>query len=273
MEKASEPKPASPAASNTKVPAATTSAATPPHIPPKGCQSLTLGQDTDLGSDKSFAGKNNEFKKEETAPLVIPTVKVEPAEPTTSDRRIKLGSEESDYIVVSKAPVLSTEKTKTIAGATSVPDQSVTHPAADFACMMAKITALTKQVASLTNRVDLLESENFHLLGKIEPMCQMEERRRFLGTNDARSPFELSVKCPPDLYCKVQANAMLKVADLIRRVRVASKTSPARSPVPRLAADGQELGHALTLHEAGVTSNSSVEFMHEGASADEDEEL
>ena len=75
------------------------------------------------------------------------------------------------------------------------------------------------------------------------------------------------------MYCKVQANAALKVADLIRRVRVASKTFPAESPAPRLAVEGQELGHALTLHEAGITSNSSVEFLHDGPKAYEDEEL
>lgn len=143
------------------------------------------------GANKNLTTEKSEIKKEEFVKPVIPTVKVEPAEP---ERRIKQESEESDYIVVPKTPAAPIEKTKAMPAAPAL-DQSTTVPAGEFARVMAEITNLKGQVAALTQRVDSLEAENFQLQVKVEPMAQMEELRRYLGTADAKAPFELAVKC------------------------------------------------------------------------------
>ena len=147
------------------------------------------------GPGEKPSAEKNDVKKEESAKTVIPTVKIEPAEHAEPHRRVKQESEEFDYVVVPKATATTIEKPKVMSAASSTQGQSVTVSAADFASMTAEITTLTKQVAALTQRVVTLESENFQLQGKVEPMYQMEERRRYLGTNDAKAPFELSVKC------------------------------------------------------------------------------
>lgn len=270
VEKAVEPKPTTPAISKPSVTTLPASAAAAPYLRAKGWQTFTVDG---AGTDKDMNAEKIETKKGDVGKPMIPTVKVEPAEPAALGPRVKQESEESDYIVIPKLPAATIEKSNAPPATAPAQAQSITVSVADFDRMMAEITSLTKQVATLTQRVGSLENENFQLQGKVEPMCQLQELRQYLGTKDAKAPFELSVKCPPGTYCKVQANATLKVADLIRRVRVASKTCPAESPAPRLAVEGKELGHALTLHEVGITSNSLVEFVHDGVMAEEDEEL
>lgn len=82
---------------------------------------------------------------------------------------------------------------------------SATVPATTLGDGSAKVTTtLEKNVASLTTKVDRLESENWEMIKKVEQLVQAEERRKFLGTIGAKTPYIITVTASKNLFiaCK-----------------------------------------------------------------------
>jgi len=59
--------------------------------------------------------------------------------------------------------------------------------------IIAEFAALKTEVAALTAKVKVLEGENFDMLKKVEVLVQNDERRKFLGTDSAKTPFAINV--------------------------------------------------------------------------------
>lgn len=58
----------------------------------------------------------------------------------------------------------------------------------------AALHLLKEKVAAMNDRVAALEDENFKLQKQVESLVQRDERRRFLGTESANTPFGVDVK-------------------------------------------------------------------------------
>ena len=63
----------------------------------------------------------------------------------------------------------------------------------------------------------------------------------------------------------MQVQAMLKVSDLIRRVRVKGNLAAAKTLNPRIAVNGEQVGHSMPLGEAGLMKDKKavVEFIYD----------
>ena len=64
---------------------------------------------------------------------------------------------------------------------------------------------------------------------------------------------------------KVQTSASMKVSDLIRRVRVQADIAPTTSKNPRLSVGGEQVGHGMTMGEAGIATGKMVVFSYDAA--------
>ena len=65
----------------------------------------------------------------------------------------------------------------------------------------------------------------------------------------------------------VQVNTALKVSELIRRIRAKADLPPAATLNPRISINGEQVGHGMTIGEAGVTKDKkgTVTFSFDGA--------
>ncbi|KAK3700456.1 hypothetical protein LTR37_015960 [Vermiconidia calcicola] len=145
-----------------------------------------------------------------------------------------------------------------------------------------------QMLAQVNRRVAVLEQENFSMQKQLETMLQAEERRKFLGTDNAKVPFSIDVQsrklttctCLPDHSCRrsadvlrkeltkihagngpitnVQVHAALKVSDLIRRMRAKADLTPAATMNPRVHINGEQAGHGMMLGEMGVAKDEKV---------------
>lgn len=59
----------------------------------------------------------------------------------------------------------------------------------------------------------------------------------------------------------MQVNAELKVSDLIRRIRVKANLAPAATANPRITVNGAQVGHGMTLGEAGIGKDQKVDVV------------
>lgn len=143
------------------------------------------------------------------------------------------------------------------------------------------LRVLREEVAFMNSRIAKLETENFVLQKHVESLVQREERRRHLGTDSENTPFGVEVKDRklrlqhfkrvPQLthvargnVLRVQGTSSLNVGDLIRRIRIKANIAPAQSQNPRIALGEQQLGHAMTLGEAGIQQDSVLLFTYDG---------
>ena len=123
------------------------------------------------------------------------------------------------------------------------------------------LKALKEELQAVNNRVSGLEAENFALQKQLEIMLQAEERRKFLGTDSVKIPFGINIEASSGASYRIQVHSELKVSELIRRVRAKAGLSPTNTPNPRVAVDGKQAGHGMTLGEIGVTKEKVPEVV------------
>lgn len=121
---------------------------------------------------------------------------------------------------------------------------------------------LKKGLSALNERVTDLESENFTIQKQLEALLQAEERRKYLGTDSSLVPYGIDVQRSSGAATRVQVNSSLRIGDLIRRIRTKCDVSPSESKNPRVEFHGQQVGHGMTLSEAGITADAVVHFSH-----------
>ena len=132
----------------------------------------------------------------------------------------------------------------------------------------------------LVPKVQFLAEENVCLQKEVQTLLQEAERRRFLGTNSAQSPYIVSVqmrelisvhnlrKVAANIHSadgtalKVQATAQLKVNQFCRRLLSQAAINESFITEPRLTHDGRQVGHLQMLGEVGIHEGSTVFFSH-----------
>ena len=147
------------------------------------------------------------------------------------------------------------------------------------------LEAVMMELRAVSQRVGSLEQDNFAMQKQLETMLQAEERRKFLGTENAKAPFVVEVQCRKYALHhfrhglltlrqasgpleNVQVTAELKISELIRRVRTKANLPPAATKDPRVTINGEQVGHAMTLGEVGVGKDKPaavVVFIYDGA--------
>ncbi|KAK3725218.1 hypothetical protein LTR37_000729 [Vermiconidia calcicola] len=115
-----------------------------------------------------------------------------------------------------------------------------------------------QMLAHVNRRVAVLEQEHFSMQKQLETMVQAEERRKFLGTDNAKVPFSIDVQSRNGPIANVQVHTALKVSDLIRRMRTKADLTPAATMNPRVAINGEQAGHGMMLGEMGVANDKKV---------------
>ncbi len=137
----------------------------------------------------------------------------------------------------------------------------------------------TKQAQETSLRATVVE-----LRKTILAMKEAEERRKYLGTNSAHVPFNITVVIRESkLPCHalkvlhtnstllalgtlgdVQVSRAMTVAALINCVKVKMGLKLVRSMRPRIEVNGEEVGHMMTLGELGVLDGTAnVRFVYD----------
>ncbi|KAK3670060.1 hypothetical protein LTR78_010091 [Recurvomyces mirabilis] len=133
-----------------------------------------------------------------------------------------------------------------------------------------KLVWIIAELQDLKSQVKELETENLELNQKAERLQESEERRKFLGTDDARAPFTISIQNPHGQTHAFQASKEKKIKQLILDARFKFKLDKDSCKAPTLSFKGKQVGHAMMMGEIGVVQGSTLAFNYAGA---DDEEL
>lgn len=104
----------------------------------------------------------------------------------------------STSLIADKKTAQGTEKTPANVEANTAAFQPVQSPPAPVTTNeyggSAAVDHVKREIDLLAGRIAFLEEENFGLRRQMEALEQADERRRFLGTNTAKTPFGLDVQ-------------------------------------------------------------------------------
>jgi hypothetical protein len=153
--------------------------------------------------------------------------------------------------------------------------------------MMRVVAALQRELSTLNGKFKALEEDQACVNQKVQELTDAEQRRRFLGSGTDKEPFNVNVTYCTYCYAQstswfywlsiasganrtIQVTKQTRASEVIRNARLLAKLSPADSQNPRLAINGENVGHNVMLSELDVTKDSKIAFIYDGA---DDEEL
>ncbi|KAK4894082.1 hypothetical protein LTR27_007666 [Elasticomyces elasticus] len=150
-----------------------------------------------------------------------------------------------------------------------------------FTGMQQQMAALRTENAELKQSFDNLENVHRDLSLKIEEVISYEQKRKFLGTDQAKVPYNIQLTFPDGSILDLQVTRETRIGGVIRSACTRKLLVPSTMKNPRLFFNGTDVGHMVTLGEAGIFGGAKTALGYEGAPAvaiveeteDSDEEL
>jgi hypothetical protein len=140
-------------------------------------------------------------EKVDAKPEAVPA---QPAAPPSADqkpREVATGAEvaattkkEKEHATEAEAKKTETARTPPVVQAAPISTGTTSRGATTPEVSTLTIEKVTEMFAGVSARVKALEEENFDLQKKLEALLQVEERRKFLGTDSAKAPFNVDVQ-------------------------------------------------------------------------------
>ena len=151
----------------------------------------------------TFAGAPTTAKSD---PLATPTKPISFLSNGTASQ--EKDSKPADSLFAAKPSLFSSKNTQSIPATDggrenrNVLQQSVADPTADATnisksesnSIVATLQAVKKELETTRKRLEAMETDNLALQKQVEVLVQTDERRKFLGTDNARTPFGVEVQ-------------------------------------------------------------------------------
>ncbi|KAK4553168.1 hypothetical protein LTR86_009698 [Recurvomyces mirabilis] len=227
-------------------------------------------------------------RKDDTPPASTPAAATSVSDSVEAKKEIKVEPKATEDSAIKKINFGASDKAPTPAvyavnGATlgspmnpidldapSSPPPSTSGPFVTGQDDAKKLAWIIAELQDLKSQVEELETENLELNQKAERLQESEERRKFLGTDDARAPFTISIQNPHGQTFTFQASKDKKIKQLILDARFKFKLDKDSCKLPTLSFKGKQVGHAMMMGEVGVVQGSTLAFNYAGS---DDEEL
>lgn len=124
-------------------------------------------------------------------------IKKEPATPKQPDIKPIAQEQGSKRVETVETPKIKSEPSQ------DAPKEAMVHGTTERANkatandheILGALKMMKDELAAVNTRVGKLEQDNFAMQQDLEKLLQAEERRKFLGTDSAKVPFALDVKC------------------------------------------------------------------------------
>ncbi|KAK5739765.1 hypothetical protein LTR17_005051 [Elasticomyces elasticus] len=150
-----------------------------------------------------------------------------------------------------------------------------------FTGMQQQIAALRSENAELKQSFDNLENVHRDLSLKIEEVISYEQKRKFLGTDQAKVPYNIQLTFPDGSILDLQVTRETRIGGVVRSACTYKQLPPSKTKNPRLYFNGTDVGHMVMCGEAGIFGGAKTALGYEGAPAiaiveeteDSDEEL
>ncbi|KAK4959359.1 hypothetical protein LTR10_004163 [Elasticomyces elasticus] len=136
-----------------------------------------------------------------------------------------------------------------------------------FTAMQQQMADLRTENAELKQSFDNLENVHRDLSLKIEEVISYEQKRKFLGTDQAKVPYNIQLTFPDGSILDLQVTRETRIGGVIRSACARNLLVPSKMKNPRLYFNGTDVGHMVTLGEAGIFGGAKTALGYDGAPA------
>ncbi|KAK5722440.1 hypothetical protein LTR15_005670 [Elasticomyces elasticus] len=136
-----------------------------------------------------------------------------------------------------------------------------------FTAMQQQMADLRTENAELKQSFDNLENVHRDLSLKIEEVISYEQKRKFLGTDQAKVPYNIQLTFPDGSILDLQVTRETRIGGVIRSACTRNLLVPSKMKNPRLFFNGTDVGHMVTLGEAGIFGGAKTALGYDGAPA------
>ena len=110
------------------------------------------------------------------------------------------------------APPLQTTPKPIMTNGTSDKHAEASTAATDSNNVVGALKLVNEELQKLNQRMGSIENDQFSTWKQLETVAQAEERRKFLGTKNAKEPFGLDVECGKYIFQDILATTRLMLA-------------------------------------------------------------
>ncbi|KAK3629168.1 hypothetical protein LTR56_017810 [Elasticomyces elasticus] len=136
-----------------------------------------------------------------------------------------------------------------------------------FTGMQQQMAALRTENAELKQSFDNLENVHRDLSLKIEEVISYEQKRKFLGTDQAKVPYNIQLTFPDGNILGLQVTRETRIGGVIRSACTHKQLLPSKTKNPRLYFNGTDVGHMVMCGEAGIFGGAKTALGYDGAPA------
>ncbi|KAK5694036.1 hypothetical protein LTR97_009654 [Elasticomyces elasticus] len=136
-----------------------------------------------------------------------------------------------------------------------------------FTAMQQQMADLRTENAELKQSFDNLENVHRDLSLKIEEVISYEQKRKFLGTDQAKVPYNIQLTFPDGNTLGLQVTRETRIGGVIRSACTHKQLLPSKTKNPRLYFNGTDVGHMVMCGEAGIFGGAKTALGYDGAPA------